>query len=183
MRLVVQVLKRALHAVPAAPDDLPRYIDLLEELADWLHARGIDQWPRGRARNGADYFAASIARQEVHLAFVGTELAGAVRLLAQDPIVWPECTLNDARYVYNLAVRRTFAGQGLGRQILAWAERRAVDAGCRYLRLDCVPHNAFLRQYYEDAGFVERGEVDAVYPVIGVMPLRRYEKAIGPPWR
>ena len=41
----------------------------------------------------------------------------------------------------------------------------------RYLRLDCVPGNMFLRRYYEDAGFVARGEIDAVYPgLAGEMP-------------
>jgi GNAT superfamily N-acetyltransferase len=84
--------------------------------------------------------------------------------------------------VYNLAVRRAWAGQGVGRQLLQWAERKAAEAGRRYLRLDCVPTNAFLRQYYEDAGFTARGEIDAVYPVIGVMHLRRYEKTVEQTW-
>jgi hypothetical protein len=38
----------------------------------------------------------------------------------------------------------------------------------------------FLRRYYEDLGFVARGEVDARYPGLpNVMPLRRYEKNVG----
>ena len=173
-----------MRVVAAQPNDLPHYLDLLEELADWLHSRGIEQWPRGRARNGHAYYAASIEKHEVQLAFDGDELVGALRLLQRDNIVWTEIQEDDALYLYNLAVRRTAAGKGLGRWLLDWAERRVADAGRSYLRLDCVPTNAFLRSYYEDAGFTERGEVDAIYPEpVGLWRLRRYEKKVRPEWR
>jgi ribosomal protein S18 acetylase RimI-like enzyme len=170
--------------VCAAESDLERYLDLLEDLAEWMHVRGIEQWPRGRARSGRDYYKASVEQRELHLAFVGEEFAGGLRLLKRDPIVWPDVTADDALYLYTLAVRRTFSGRGLGRELLAWAERQVASAGRRYLRLDCVPGNMFLRRYYEDAGFVTRGDVDAVYPgLAGAMRLRRYEKAVEPRWR
>jgi ribosomal protein S18 acetylase RimI-like enzyme len=171
-----------LRVVPATPADLNRYVDLLEELADWLHSRGIEQWPRGRARGGMDYYSASIANGEAYMAFDGDEFIAGFRLLKRDLIVWPDIDADDALYVYNLAVRRAWAGRGIGRQLLTWAERQAAAAGRRYLRLDCVPTNVFLRQYYEDAGFTARGEIDAVYPVIGVMPLCRYEKTVETTW-
>jgi ribosomal protein S18 acetylase RimI-like enzyme len=42
-----------------------------------------------------------------------------------------------------------------------------------------MPHNAFLRDYYERLGFVTCGEIDARYPEpVGVERLRRYEKAV-----
>jgi ribosomal protein S18 acetylase RimI-like enzyme len=173
-----------LCVVQATPPDLSRYIDLLEELADWLHSRGIDQWPRGRARSSPAYYGASIDKEEVHLAFDGDELAGALRLLMSDPIVWPEFAEADAVYVYNLAVRRAWTGRGLGRHLLDWAEQQAAALGRRYVRLDCFPGNTFLRRYYEDAGFIERGEVDAIYPEpVGLMHLRRYEKQVRSEWR
>lgn len=168
-----------LRVVTAARDDLERYIDLLEELADWLETRGIRQWPRGRVRQSPAYFAESIAREEVQLAFVGDELAGTLRVLMSDPIVWPEFTVGDAVYVYNLGVRRAWAGQGLGNRLLEWTDQRAASLGRRFVRLDCMPHNVFLREYYEQRGFIERGEVDAHYPQpVGVETLRRYERPV-----
>jgi GNAT superfamily N-acetyltransferase len=178
------VNRPTLRIVCAEPRDLDRYIDLLEDLAEWMHARGIEQWPRGRARNGRDYYSASIEQRELHLAFLDDEFAGGLRLLRRDPVVWPEIIEDDALYLYTLAVRRSFSGRGIGRELLAWAEQQVGQAGRRYLRLDCVPGNAFLRRYYEEAGFVARGEVDAVYPgLVGVIPLQRYEKAVEPAWR
>jgi hypothetical protein len=51
--------------VCAAESDLDRYIDLLEELAEWMQTRGIEQWPRGRARNGRDYYKTSLENGEL----------------------------------------------------------------------------------------------------------------------
>jgi ribosomal protein S18 acetylase RimI-like enzyme len=168
-----------LRVVAAKHADLNRYIDLLEDLADWLETRGIRQWPRGRVRRSSAYFADSIARREVQLAYFGDELAGTLRLLMRDPIVWPEFTESDAVYVYNLGVRRTWAGHALGGRLLDWAERRAESLGRRFVRLDCVPDNTFLREYYERKGFTARGEVDARYPdPVGLLRLRRYEKVV-----
>jgi len=167
------------RVVTAERSDLDRYIDLLEELADWLETQGIRQWPRGRVRRSAAYFAHSIDRGEVQLAFVDGCLAGTLRMLMHDPVVWPECAEGDAVYVYNLGVRRTWAGQQLGARLLDWAERQAASLGRRFVRLDCMPDNAFLRQYYERKGFIARGDVDAHYPdPVGLERLRRYEKAV-----
>jgi ribosomal protein S18 acetylase RimI-like enzyme len=166
-----------LQVVPAQPEDLRRYIDLLEEVAVWLEARGIRQWPVGQFRQSSGYYAGSIARGEVHLVFIGSDLAATLRLLPQDPIVWPEIDADDAVYVYNLAVRRAWAHQHVGGRLLAWAARRAASLGRQYVRLDAMVDNECLRRHYGQAGFVERGDVDAPYPApIGTQRLRRFEK-------
>ena len=163
----------------ARSEDLGRYIDLLEEVADWLEARGIKQWRSGNFRLSAAYYAQSIELDEVQLAFIGDELVGTLRLLLREPIVWPEVVEDDAVYVYNLAVRRAWASKRLGSQLLEWAEDRAGSLGRRYVRLDCMADNQFLRGYYVQAGFEERGEIDAPFPApVGTLRLRRYEKRV-----
>jgi GNAT superfamily N-acetyltransferase len=142
-----------LRIISAQTEDLDRYLDLLEEAAAWLEKRGIRQWPVGGFRLSAEYYAESIKLREVQLAFVGDELVGALRLLLREPVVWPEVVGDDAVYVYNLAVRRTWANRGLGRRLLEWIEARAASLGRIYVRLDCVTENEFLRNYYVQAGF------------------------------
>src|ERR1700676_2239126 len=115
-----------LSIVSAGSDDLWRYLELLEEVANWLERRGIRQWPPGNFRRSAGYYAESIIRQEVQLAFVGDELVGTLRVLLREPIVWPEIVEEDAIYVYNLAVRRPWADRGLGGCMLEWAGGRAA---------------------------------------------------------
>jgi ribosomal protein S18 acetylase RimI-like enzyme len=116
----------------------------------------------------------------VQLAFCGEALVGTLRLLLREPIVWPEAVEDDAVYVYNLAVRRAWADQQLGRRLLEWAEQRAVSLGRGCVRLDCLADNVFLGDYYTRAGFEERGEIDAQFPApVGTLRLRRYEKQVG----
>jgi ribosomal protein S18 acetylase RimI-like enzyme len=169
----------AITIVSAQPDDLERYLDLLEEVAAWLETRGIRQWPRGNFRGSADYYSQSITQQEVQLAFIGDELVGTLRVLLSEPIVWPEVAEEDAIYVYNLAVRRAWAELGLGRRLLDWAGARAASLGRKHVRLDCVMDNDFLRDYYTQAGFEERGEIEAQFPPpVGALRLRRYERRL-----
>jgi ribosomal protein S18 acetylase RimI-like enzyme len=171
-----------LRIVPAQPDDLGRYIDLLEEVADWLAGRGIAQWRPGTFRLSEAYYAESIKQNEVYLAFVGDDLVGTLRLLLREPIAWPEIVNDDAVYVFNLAVRRQWARQRLGARLLEWAADQASVRGRSYVRLDCLADNAFLRRYYSEAGFVDRGEIDTRWPEpVGALRLRRYEKTVKAP--
>lgn len=170
----------SLRIIPARAEDLGPYIDLLEEVADWLASRGIRQWRPGGFHLSRDYYATSIERGEVQLAFLGETLVGTLRLLLHEPIVWPEVTADDAVYVYNLAVRRQWANQQLGGRLLTWADHRAAALGRQYVRLDCMADNVVLRRYYAQAGFVDRGEIDARFPTpVGTLRLRRYERPIG----
>lgn len=171
----------ALRIISARPDDLRRYIDLLEEVAEWLALRGVTQWRPGSFRLSMDYYAESIRLGQVQLAFSGEALVGTLRLLLREPIVWPEVVEDDAVYVHTLAVSRAWADQQLGRRLLDWAGDRASSLGRRCVRLDCVADNAFLRDYYTQAGFEDRGDIDAQFPApVGTLRLRRYEKSIGP---
>jgi len=151
----------------------------MEEIAEWLESRGIQQWRAGRFRLAADYYAHSIQQQEVYLVFIDGQLAGAARLLSREPIVWPEVVDDEGLYVSNLAVRRLWAGQGLGLRMLEWAADRAATMEKSYVRLDCFADNAFLCRYYEQAGFTDRGEIEARFPEpVGTLRLRRYEKSV-----
>ena len=160
----------------AQPVDLESYIDLLEEVADWLHEKGLTPLPRGIYREFEDFYASSISLGEVHLAFIGADLVGAVRLAESDRVVWPADGV-DAFCLENLVVRRTWSHRGVGRQLLSWAEEQTAIAHKTCLRLDCFANNAILRKYYEDAGYTGCGEVNAHYP-FGVLCLQRYQKRV-----
>ena len=168
-----------LAIVSARSDDLARYLDLLEGVADWLETRGIVQWPRGSFRRSADYYAESITQHEVQLAFIGDQLVGTIRVLLREPRVWPEIVEEDAIYVFNLAVKRDWAQVGLGGRMLDWACSRAASLNRTHVRLDCATHNGFLRDYYTRAGFEDRGDIEAHFPPpVGALLLRRFEKQV-----
>ena len=139
----------------AGAGDVDEIVEVLSEAAGWLLARGICQWPDPfpRAR-----VAALVDRGDFYVASSGGETVGTLALMWSDPTFWGERP-SDAGYVHALAVRRAFAGRGLGRRLLDWAGVQVAAAGREYLRLDCLAGSSELRRYYERHGFDLRGEV------------------------
>jgi GNAT superfamily N-acetyltransferase len=74
-----------------------------------------------------------------------------------------------------MAVRRAWAGNGLGDQLLGWARERARTVGRSLVRLDCVTANQALCRYYLDRGWVH---VRDITDEIGTESL--FEKSSGP---
>ncbi len=163
----------------AQSEHLNTYIEFLEDVACWLSQRGISQWLPGTFRQSKAYYNNSIAKGETWLAYRGEELVGTLRLCLQDSIVWPEITVHNALYLYTFAVKRTWSQQGMGKELLGWAEAYADHQGKEYIRLDCMADNHFLRHYYLQAGFVNCGEVSVNYPApVGTLHLCRFQKRL-----
>ncbi len=142
----------------ARPGDVDVIIMILEEAAQLAASKGMPMWP---LEFQAEPIAGGIERGEIYLALVGEQAAGTLTLQWSDPVVWGTMAA-DTGYVHKLAIRRAFAGRQLGLRLLAWAEEAVAAAGRSFLRLDCVATNPVLRDYYERAGFVYRGEAHGI---------------------
>jgi ribosomal protein S18 acetylase RimI-like enzyme len=147
-------MSAALEVRRAEPDDLDEVVSILSEAARWLLERGIRQWPDPFPRDRA---AALLERGSFYLASVDGEPVATFALLWEDRAFWGEQP-PDAGYVHAIAVRRAYAGRGLGERLLEWAGAQAAASGREYLRLDCMSNNDVLRGYYERLGFEPRGE-------------------------
>ncbi|MEV8569709.1 GNAT family N-acetyltransferase [Streptomyces sp. NPDC051322] len=127
-------------------------LSVLDEVAGWLNARGVSQWP---PHFEAAWVEGAVLRGDTWLVGIGEKAAGTMTLDWSDPL-WADVA-GTAGYVHRMAMCRWAAG--LGVVVLDWAgdtaRRRGVDA----LRLDCVQANGRLRAYYEAYGFVHRGDV------------------------
>lgn len=140
----------------ATPDDAATFAAIHEEVASWLWARGIHQWQPGTFP--ITWVENAIARGEVYVACengaaIGVVI-GAVMLQEADPDTWGEASLADpAGYIHGLRMRRSVAGRGVGRALIAWAEGELVARGKRLARLDCWAANDALCAYYERAGY------------------------------
>ena len=106
-----------------------------------------------------DELAFRIERGELYVADVEGETAATFTLLWDDSTFCGERP-PDAAYLHKLAVRRRFAGRGLGAALVEWADAHAAAAGRRFLRLDCQRDDPGIRAYYERLGFEHRGDVD-----------------------
>jgi GNAT superfamily N-acetyltransferase len=134
----------------ARPQDAREVAAILSEASAWLIGLGIHQWPDPFP---LDEVEASIDRGEVYLAIVSSPAAATLTLQSEDLLFWGEQE-SDALYLHRLAVRRAFAGRGLGRTLVEWAAARAESSGRKYLRLDCLADVPRIRAYYEALGFV-----------------------------
>jgi GNAT superfamily N-acetyltransferase len=143
----------AVRFLVAGPGQVDEVLTVLDEAADWLRGRGVEQWP---ARFERSWVEGAVRRGETWLALADGAVSGTVTLDAADS-VWDDLPGAAALYVHRMAVRR--AARGLGAVILGWAAGLARQQGRDALRLDCVAANGRLRGYYEAAGFAHRGDV------------------------
>jgi GNAT superfamily N-acetyltransferase len=79
------------------------------------------------------------------------------RLSEEDLLYWGHQE-ERAGYIHSLTVRKSFAGQDLGKVIMQFVEQFLQGKGMSLLRLDCNAANQWLCSYYERAGFVKVGE-------------------------
>jgi GNAT superfamily N-acetyltransferase len=130
-------------------------IEIHEEASRWLLARGIRQWKTDTFPR--DRLSIRIERGEVYVVRLEAEPVGMAILQEADEDTWGARS-DDALYLHGLRVLRAYAGRGIGRAILRWAEEQVMSRGRIYLRLDCLAENVKLRAYYENAGFRCVGE-------------------------
>jgi len=161
--LTVEMSMPAFSIFEAPSSRLDAYIALLEEAAAWLWARGVRQWRPGEHRAARAQLLSLLHRGCLILAQEKGRLAGGCLLTEIAPVCWPDAP-EDALYLSGLVVSRWAAGRDLGGRILDEAMQAVRRRGKKRLRLDCWDGNAFLKQYYLDRGFSDRGRVrEATY--------------------
>jgi ribosomal protein S18 acetylase RimI-like enzyme len=132
------------HFRPATRDDVTAIRDLVRAAyAKWVPLIGREPMPMQ-----ADYELA-IAEHDFDLLVAGDVLVGLIETVHQPDHLWIE----------NICVHPDRQGQGLGRRLLLWAEKRAAVAGTGELRL--LTNEAFASNValYKKAGFrIDRTE-------------------------
>ena len=148
----------------ATADDVDTLLAWRHQRRAELEAQGSDQWSIAMPRAE---FAATVASGQTWVARDGDEPAGTITLSAWSevnalwrppsergtPLWYPQDRPNDALYFARMIVPRSRAGQGLGREMMAWAGGRAYDAGLIWLRCDAWTTNHQLHRYYLERGF------------------------------
>jgi predicted N-acetyltransferase YhbS len=84
-------------------------------------------------------------------------------------------------YLGMLAIDPALQGRGLGRRLMAEAERQAVSLGCTAIDIRVVNLRTELPPFYHSLGFVENGTEPLVEPLL-TKPAHfiRMTKAVGP---
>ncbi|MCW3062784.1 MAG: hypothetical protein JWQ02_4605 [Capsulimonas sp.] len=148
------VLTPSLTIRPAASSHSGEISSLIHEATRWLASRSIAQWETPWPD---EWIAWKVEIGEFHCVFEGDVMVGVVRLIWSDTEMWDDNS-DPAGYVHTLILRRDFAGRGIGRAVLGWAEEQCRRRGAEYVRLDCRASNPELNRYYVEQGFVACGE-------------------------
>lgn len=146
-----------LEVFPAALDDIDAVLGILDEAAAWVKDHNLPHvWvPGGFSREA---FLDQISRGEVYVGCVDGKAVGTFVLQWSDVFWWGEKP-PDAGYVHKLAINPVYARQGVGREMLKWAEMKARALGKKHLRLNCIAEDKKIREYYENAGFARVRDV------------------------
>ena len=141
----------------ATTKDVEKVFALVEKRIRWMDQNGIRQW------NVTGYLEAypieyyKMQEQQEHLYVLHDQteaLVGAVVLLEEDDR-WADRADSSAFYIHNLVTDSEV--HGAGSSLIEEAEKRAMQSGKEYVRLDCATDNSFLNQYYEDHGYLIAG--------------------------
>lgn len=96
-----------------------------------------------------------VARATGYRMFVG-ELAGDVVGVIG---TMPNHNLHDGfvTYIEHVVVDQRYRGQGFGSQLIAFAEQRALEEGCKLIELDTDLGNDKAAKLYEKSGYKQSG--------------------------
>jgi ribosomal protein S18 acetylase RimI-like enzyme len=140
--------------VRAAIPDYDAVMAILREAADWLSARGIQQWYHWYMKAGEQILRERLEHHEVYLFQRDSASVGTLTIQWTDPDVWGERGVDGlAGYVHGMAVARSAGGMRVGERMLEWAVERIAARGQPFARLDAMASNAPLCRYYEQRGF------------------------------
>ncbi|MGG4147353.1 GNAT family N-acetyltransferase [Paenibacillus algorifonticola] len=144
----------------AEPENLEAMLRLYKEAARWIYeTKGLRQWSEDSFT--MEYLEKFIREKEVFVAYLQGGLAGCFSVEWDDEPIWGAQFHTDAGYVHRLAVSRSFKGQGIGGQVLAWSEAYIRERGKTWMRLDCMAENPSLNAFYVSQGLSLCGRYDA----------------------
>jgi GNAT superfamily N-acetyltransferase len=145
------VLRRAVES------DFAVIVDLSNEASQWLRTKNTDQWahPWPDRTQRDQRIMTAIRAGRTWTLWDGDQPAATITASPADDGIWPEESRGEpAVYVSRLVVRRLYAGNALGAQLLDWAGLRASsEYGARWIRVDAWTTNTELHNYLRRLGF------------------------------
>ncbi|WP_179131454.1 GNAT family N-acetyltransferase [Candidatus Entotheonella palauensis] len=121
---------------------------ILLDVAAWLRTKGIKQWETPLPK---PVYTAWLSQGLCYGYFADGRLAAVFTIRTSDLAEWDMSTAQPVNWLSTMAVSRSFAGQGIGTQILSWILSHIEKP----LFLDCFDDDDVLPQFYRANGFRE----------------------------
>lgn len=130
---------------------------LIDGAAEWLRTRNTDQWaqPWPSLEDRSHRILRDLRAGRTWIAWDDGSPAATITADSDDNSIWPEETRREqAVYACRLVVNRSYAGRGIGAELLNWAAIRGRRRqGARWIRVDVWTTNRALHAYYRQQGF------------------------------
>lgn len=136
--------------------DVVAVLGMFDSAVAWLVSQGrTGQWgdqPFTGNSKREEHIAARAAGGGMRIAMIDGQPAGC--LVVGEPMDYVKSAEESELYVQTLVIDQRFAGQGVGRALLARAYAEAQALGVALLRVDCYAgDDGRLVRYYESCGF------------------------------
>jgi GNAT superfamily N-acetyltransferase len=140
--------------------ELDKAFRLLKGAAQWLNKKNIDYWQDwlNPPDNFKQWVKDGFFNNEFYYVYNNLDLIGMFRLQWSDELFWGK-QQNDSGYIHSFTIDRDYYGTGLGVEVLKEIEKLCRENHKRFLRLDCGVDIKKLCEYYQNQGFVAKGEV------------------------
>ncbi len=157
----------------ATPENAHFAAEILIEASEWAIAQGQPLWNPEQFTQ--EWARGGVERGELYLGWLEAKAVGTITFQYHDKAYWPEVPEGESAFFHKLAVRRSVAGLGVSRALVAWAIEKARTEGKSYLRMDTHFERPKLRSFYESLGFQDVGE-----KTVGGLHLALYEMRLTP---
>ena len=144
---------------------------IMKEAAQWLIEINQPLWKLEDLVK--EKITKGLSEENFIVGYINDEPAAAMILQWEDKLFWPNINKNQSGFIHKLSIKRKFAGQGLAKKLINYAETECKNKNINYLRLDCAADRPKLCNFYEQNGFIK---VDR--RMVGVYDIAFYEKKI-----
>ena len=169
---------------PARLSDVPQVSAIYDKLHEKeARGEGVTGWIQGVYPTEATAREA-LARQELFVLERAGKVLAAAKLNQEQVPEYALCRwsvdapADQIMVLHTLVVDPEAAGQGLGREFVAFYEAYAREHGCRYLRMDTNEKNLPARRLYGKLGYREAGIVPCEFNGIPDVQLVCLEKTL-----
>lgn len=144
----------------AKETDLKEIIPIIRKSVQVMEKHDNDQWT-------GDYpqehdFLADIEKNTLYVAILDNKVAGCISVDQVEPEEYQEVNwrIDEEAYLFHrLAVDIDIRGEGVASELIAFAERLAIENGVYYMKVDTYSLNKKAQGLFEKLGYEKRGEI------------------------
>lgn len=133
--------------------DIPIVEEILMDAVLWMTKCGLqNQWNESNVK--WSMLSKSYRIDNFYIAYHNGLPVACMALTDYDPAYWPDIPKGESLFLHKLAVRRSFAGKGLSKELIHYAINLAKHYHINAIRLNCNQHRSKLRAVYENNRFI-----------------------------